>query len=152
MRFVNALPPFIFTKNSIKAEDGTPIKIQLLDTRSGTVVKAGPFSTIKLDIVVLDGDFPFDDHEDWTEQDFNDCVVRERKGKRPLLVGVLKVTLIEGVGRIGEIQFTDNSRWTRSGKFRLGTKVEQKLCGEVKIREATSIKFAVKDQRGECKL
>ncbi|XP_042986553.1 calmodulin-binding protein 60 D-like [Carya illinoinensis] len=149
LRFVNALPSPIFTKNRLKAEDGSPIRIELFDTRSGTIVKAGPLSTIKLDIVVLHGDFCSDDHEDWTEQDFNASVVREREGKRPLLVGVLKVTLIEGAGCIGDIQFTDNSRWTRSGQFRLAAKVEQKVSGEVKIREATSRKIVVKDHRGE---
>lgn len=87
MRFVNALPSHIFTKNSLKAEDGTPIRIELFETRFETIVKAGPLSTIKLDIVVLDGDFRFDDHEDWTEQDFNVSVVHKREGKRPLLVG-----------------------------------------------------------------
>ncbi|KAF5454160.1 hypothetical protein F2P56_023843 [Juglans regia] len=149
LRFVNALPSHIFTKNSLKAEDGTPIRIELFDTRSGTIVKAGPLSTIKLDIVVLDGDFCSDDHEDWTEQDFNASVVHKREGKRPLLVGAVKVTLIEGAGCIGDIQFTDNSSWTRSRKFRLAAKLEQKLSGEVKIREATSRKIVVKDHRGE---
>lgn len=152
LHFVNLLPSTIYTNSSIKAEDGNPIRIELIDTRSRTRVKSGPLSSIKLDIDVLDGDFRFDDEEDWTEQDYNVKILRKREGRMPLVVGNLKVTLAEGVGDVGDIHFTDNSCWVRSRKFILGAKVEKKHSGEGKIREGRSQSFMVKDHRGECKL
>ncbi|KAG6645925.1 hypothetical protein I3843_08G152300 [Carya illinoinensis] len=149
LRFVNCLPSTIYTNNVIKSEDGNPIRIELIDTRSRTRVKSGPLSSIKLDIGVLDGGFQFDDQEDWTEQEYNASILREREGKRPLVVGNLKVTLAEGVGDVGEIHFTDNSSWVKSRKFILGAKVEKKHSGEGNIREARSQSFMVKDHRGE---
>lgn len=151
LHFVNCLPSTIYTNNIIKSEDGNPIRIELIDTRSRTRVKSGPLSSIKLDIGVLDGGFQFDDQEDWTEQEYNASILREREGKRPLVVGNLKVTLAEGVGDVGEIHFTDNSSWVKSRKFILGAKVEKKHSGEGNIREARSQSFMVKDHRGECK-
>lgn len=149
LRFVNKLPSKIFTANSVKDEDGTPIQIELFDTSSRTTVKSGPLSSIKIKIVVLNGDFCYDEEDDWTEQEFHANVLKEREGKRPLLLGDANVTLREGVGCIGEIIFTDNSSWMRSRKFRLGAIVAQKLPAEASIREARSESFMVKDHRGE---
>jgi hypothetical protein len=78
-------------------------------------------------------------------------VVKEREGKRPLLTGDLQVTLKEGVGTLGELIFTDNSSWIRSRKFRLGLKVASGCCEDIRIREAKTDAFTVKDHRGECK-
>ncbi len=76
--------------------------------------------------------------------------VKEREGKRPLLTGELQVTLKEGVGTLGDLTFTDNSSWIRSRKFRLGLKVAPGYCEEIRVREAKTEAFAVKDHRGEC--
>lgn len=152
LHFVNCLPSTVYTNNIIKAEDGNPIRIELIDTRSGTRVKSGPLSSIKLDIGVLNGEFRFDDQEDWTEQDYNASILRAREGRKPLVVGNLKVTLAEGVGDVCDVHFTDNSSWVRSRKFILGAKVEKKHSSQGRIREARSQSFIVKDHRGECKL
>ncbi|KOM35477.1 hypothetical protein LR48_Vigan02g162700 [Vigna angularis] len=45
--------------------------------------------------------------------------------------------------------FTDNSRWIRSRKFRLGAKVIQTTSNEANIKEGRSEPFVVKDYRGE---
>ena len=150
LRFVNKLSSKIFTNNTIRAEDGTPIQIKLFDTSSRTTVKSGQLSSIKIRIVVLNGDFPFEEEEDWSEQEFNAKVLQEREGKRPLLYGDATVILKEGVGSIGDIIFTDNSSWMRSRKFRLGA-IVQKPHTEVGIREGRSEPFMVKDHRGESK-
>ncbi|KAF5957504.1 hypothetical protein HYC85_004729 [Camellia sinensis] len=90
---------------------------------NGHVVTSGPESSVKLDVVVLEGDFNNEDDEGWTEEEFESHVVKEREGKRPLLTGDVQVTLKEGVGTLGELTFTDNSSWIRSRKFRMGLKV-----------------------------
>jgi hypothetical protein len=123
----------------------------LLDASTGQVVTTGPESSAKLDVVVLEGDFAVDDEENWIQTEFENAEVRERDGKRPLLTGELSVTLKDGVGTLGELTFTDNSSWIRSRKFRLGVKISSGFCEGLRIREAKTEAFTVKDHRGECK-
>lgn len=151
LQFVKNFPSTIFTGTSIKAEDGTPIQIELIDAGSRTRVNCGPLSSIKIELVALKGDLCFADEEDWTEQEFNASISQERMGRRPLVTGDLTVTLREGACDIRDISFTDNSSWMRTGKFRLGARVVQKHYAE-RIREARSDPFRVKDRRGEGKL
>lgn len=149
MDFHNRLPSTFFTGSRIESEESESIKIVLIDASSKNIVTSGPLSSIKIEIVALDGDFGADDREDWTEKEFNTNIVREREGKRPLVTGELVITLRNGVGYIGDLSFTDNSSWTRCRKFRLGAKV-QSTSADVRIREARSEAFVVKDHRGEC--
>ncbi|XVE63109.1 hypothetical protein DITRI_Ditri06bG0173300 [Diplodiscus trichospermus] len=149
LRFVNKLPSTIFTGSKVEAENGSPIKIILVDARNQTIVSSGSLSSIKVEIVVLNGDFGANEREDWTENEFNASVLREREGKRPLVTGDLNVTLVDGVGVVDNVVFTDNSSWIRSRKFRLGARIVQRISGEVTIREAISEAFVVKDHRGE---
>jgi hypothetical protein len=57
-----------------------------------------------------------------------------------------------GVAVIDDVSFTDNSSWIRSRKFRIGVRVVMLTdsCG-LRIQEAVSESFTVKDHRGECK-
>ncbi|XP_021283452.1 protein SAR DEFICIENT 1 [Herrania umbratica] len=149
LRFVDKLPPTIFTGAKVEAEEGNPVRIVLVDATSNTIVTSGPLSSLKVEIVVLNGDFGADEREDWTETEFNASILREREGKRPLLTGDLNVTMADGVGTVENVIFTDNSSWIRSRKFRLGARIVQRISGEVTIREARSEAFVVKDHRGE---
>lgn len=149
LHFVNKLPSTLFTGSRIEAEDSAPLEIVILDASSKNIIRTGPLSSIKIEVVVLDGDFGTDELDDCTEKKFNDHVVREREGKRPLVTGDRVVTLRNGVGRIGDSTFTDNSSWTRSRKFRLGARAVEKTSNEFRIREARSEAFVVKDHRGE---
>ncbi|KAL8136977.1 hypothetical protein V2J09_002978 [Rumex salicifolius] len=142
-----ALP--LFTGGKVEGEQGASIHIVLCDANTGHVVTSGPESSAKLDVVVLEGDFNNEDDEDWSLELFENHEVKERDGKRPLLTGELQVTLKEGVGTLGDIIFTDNSSWTRSRKFRLGLKVASGSCDSIRIREAKTEAFSVKDHRGE---
>ncbi|XP_010551006.1 PREDICTED: calmodulin-binding protein 60 G [Tarenaya hassleriana] len=143
LRFVNSLPPAIYTGASIRAEDGSLIKIELVDTVTNSRVVTGPLSSLRrLEIVPLDGDFTA---ESWETDEFNRNILRERKGKRPLVSGEQAVTLRDGVGVIdGDVMFTDNSSWTRSRKFRLGVQPVRR-----DVMEARSEPFVCKDRRGE---
>uniref|UniRef100_A0A6N2KGB0 Uncharacterized protein n=1 Tax=Salix viminalis TaxID=40686 RepID=A0A6N2KGB0_SALVM len=139
----------LFTGGKVEGEHGVGIHIVLIDGRTGHVVTSGPESSVKLDVIVLEGDFNNEDDDNWTREEFESHVVKERDGKRPLLTGDLQVTLKEGVGTLGELTFTDNSSWIRSRKFRLGLKVASGCCEDVRIREAKTDAFTVKDHRGE---
>ncbi|KAK3036745.1 hypothetical protein RJ639_029710 [Escallonia herrerae] len=148
LQFRNKLPSTLFTGGRIESEDGEPLQIAIVDASTKKIITSGPLSSLRIEIVVLDGDFGADDQDHWSETDFRARIVRAREGKRPLVTGELVVTLREGVGYIGDISFTDNSSWIRSRKFRLGAGV-QSTSTEVKVREARSEAFIVKDHRGE---
>ncbi|XP_052200424.1 calmodulin-binding protein 60 B-like [Diospyros lotus] len=149
LHFRSRLSLPLFTGGKVEGEQGAAIHIVLVDANSGHVVTSGPESSVKLDIVVLEGDFNNEDDEGWTQEEFESHVVKEREGKRPLLTGDLQVTLKEGVGTLGELSFTDNSSWIRSRKFRLGLKVASGFCEGIRVREAKTEAFTVKDHRGE---
>ncbi|XP_043709422.1 calmodulin-binding protein 60 D-like isoform X2 [Telopea speciosissima] len=147
LHFIGRLPHTFFTNSRIEAENGTPIQIVILDASSKNVITSGPLSSVKVDIIVLDGDFG--EQDDWTAEQFHASVICEREGKRPLLSGNLVVTLRGGVGSLGDVAFTDNSSWIRSRKFRLGARAIRSFSSEERIREARSEAFIVKDHRGE---
>lgn len=149
LHFRTRMPPHLFTGGKVEGEQGAAIHVVLLDVISGSVVQTGPESAAKLIVVVLEGDFNEEADEDWTKEQFENYEVKEREGKRPLLTGELQVTLKEGVGTLGDLTFTDNSSWIRSRKFRLGLKVAPGYCEEIRVREAKTEAFAVKDHRGE---
>ncbi|VFQ88995.1 unnamed protein product [Cuscuta campestris] len=151
LQFRSKLSLPLFTGGKIEGEQGSAIHVVLLDGKTGRVVTSGPESSVKLDIIVLEGDFDNEDEEGWSQEEFESHIVKEREGKRPLLTGDLQVTLKEGVGTLGELTFTDNSSWIRSRKFRLGVKVAHSgdYCEKSRIREAKTEAFTVKDHRGE---
>jgi hypothetical protein len=150
LHFKTRMPPHLFTGGKVEGEQGTAIHVVLLDLNTGSVVRTGSESAAKLNLVVLDGDFNEEADEDWTNEHFESQEVKERDGKRPLLTGDLHVILKEGVGTLGELTFTDNSSWIRSRKFRLGVKVAPGYCEGIRVREAKTEAFSVKDHRGEC--
>ncbi|BFI43568.1 hypothetical protein MPTK2_Ug00420 [Marchantia polymorpha subsp. ruderalis] len=149
LQFRNKLALPLFTGSKVEGEQGSAIHVVLQDASTGQVVAVGAESSAKLEVVVLEGDFSADDEEDWPQEDFENHEVRERDGKRPLLTGELFVTLKDGVGTLGELTFTDNSSWIRSRKFRLGVKISSGYCEGLRIREAKTEPFTVKDHRGE---
>ena len=150
LQFRTKLSLPLFTGGKVEGEQGAAIHIVLIDANTGQLVTTGSESSAKLDIVVLEGDFNDEDDANWTQEDFDSHVVKEREGKRPLLTGEVQVTLKEGVGTLGELTFTDNSSWIRSRQFRLGLKIAAGYCDNLRIREAKTEAFTVKDHRGEC--
>ncbi|KAG1326931.1 calmodulin-binding protein 60 C [Cocos nucifera] len=149
LHFRSRLSLPLFTGGKVEGEQGAAVHVVLLDANTGHVVTSGQESSAKLDVVVLEGDFNKEDDDDWTEEEFESHVVKEREGRRPLLTGELQVLLREGVGSLGELTFTDNSSWIRSRKFRLGLKIASGFCEGIRIREAKTEAFTVKDHRGE---
>ncbi|XP_028555810.1 protein SAR DEFICIENT 1 isoform X2 [Dendrobium catenatum] len=139
----------IFTENRIEDDDGYPLEILLVDTATGKKPITSFSSSIKVELVVLDGDFPCDDSDNWSTVDFNRHIVKERTGRRPLLTGDIALTLKNGETSIDELKFTDNSSWIRSRHFRIGARVSSGSLRGFDIREAATSRFMVKDHRGE---
>ncbi|GER34126.1 calmodulin binding protein-like [Striga asiatica] len=177
LRFSQKLSLPIFTGTKILDAHGGPLQILLIDSQSGPNNTNIPIThdfPIKIELVVLDGDFPnnlsnnnSDDDDNntvmtWTEEEFEKSVVRERSGRRPLLaarggsgVDLRSFPMRDGVaclGGGGDIELTDNSSWIRSRRFRLGARVvvaRDADGGVVRVREAITEPFVVKDHRGE---
>ncbi|KAG8098808.1 hypothetical protein GUJ93_ZPchr0013g35056 [Zizania palustris] len=122
LQFMTRLSLPIFTGSKIEGEGPLTITIALVDTVTREVVASGDESLMKVEIVVLEGDFEGGEGDDWTAQEFNNNIIRARE---------------------------DNSSWTRSRKFRLGAKTEDGSYNGVRVREAKSESFVVKDHRGE---
>nr|GMC56284.1 calmodulin-binding protein 60 A-like isoform X1 [Ipomoea batatas] len=148
LKFLDSISPPVFTGTRIEGEDGSSLRVALVDALSGQVVTTGPESSAKVEIVVLEGDFDSDEGNNWTVEEFRDNIVREREGKKPLLNGDAILNLKDGVGLVGDISFTDNSSWTRSRKFRLGARLVDNFDG-IKVIEAKTESFVVRDHRGE---
>ncbi|XP_010264646.1 PREDICTED: protein SAR DEFICIENT 1-like [Nelumbo nucifera] len=149
LSFSNKLSLPVFTGSKIEDVDNKPLQIFLMNTEGDREFQTSLPQPIKVEIVVLDGDFLSDDRENWSGEEFNNKIVRERTGKRPLLAGEVFVTLRDGSASIGELSFTDNSSWIRSRNFRLGARVAPGSYQGVRIREAKTEPFMVKDHRGE---
>ncbi|XP_052194140.1 calmodulin-binding protein 60 B-like isoform X2 [Diospyros lotus] len=148
LHFDGKLPVTLYTCSRIESEDRKPVKIVIYDA-SNKIISAGPPSSMKVEIVPLDGDFGANDQGEWTEQEFNAKILHARQGKRQLVTGKSVIRLRNGVGYINNVSFTDNSRWIRNQKFRLGARAVSSNSNEVRIREARSEPFRVKDLRGE---
>ncbi|XP_057721216.1 calmodulin-binding protein 60 B-like isoform X2 [Arachis stenosperma] len=140
---MKGLPATIFTQINITAEDSSPLQVAVCDaTIQNSKVTKGDGPSLKVQLCVLKADF---ESEDWTAEEFNSNIESPRDGKGPLLKGDTVITMENGVGFFKNVEFTDNSCWTRSGKFRLGIKV---LSSNSDIKEARSERIRVKDKRG----
>ncbi|XP_071723731.1 protein SAR DEFICIENT 1-like [Rutidosis leptorrhynchoides] len=148
LMFTKTLSLPIFTGSKIVDIDNSQPQIIIVDTRGEAPHTSLPHP-LKVEIVVLDGDFPAGNRDSWTSEEFDNNIVKERTGKRPLLAGELSVMIRNGFALIGEIEFTDNSSWIRSRKFRIGVKVATGSYQGVRICEAMTEAFVVKDHRGE---
>ncbi|GAB2228979.1 hypothetical protein Droror1_Dr00023113 [Drosera rotundifolia] len=149
LQFVHDLPDTLFTNSRIESLGNLPIQIELIDANTKSRITDASFGSIKFEAVVLTGDFAGSGNDYWTEKEFSDSIVREREGKRPLLVGDISVTPVNGVATLNNISFTDNSSWVRSRKFKLGIRAVPTASQGVGIKEAIAGPLVVLDHRGE---
>jgi hypothetical protein len=129
------MPQKVFAGENLKNSDGSPIEVEMINNRTGSIVLEGLESSAQVTVVVLEGS-----GENWIE-------VKPRDGKPPLLAGCVTATLKEGKGRFDNLQITDNSSFVRDKKFRLGFKTQL----DSGIQGAFSEAICVKDARGKCK-
>ncbi|WOL03279.1 calmodulin-binding protein 60 A-like [Canna indica] len=145
LQFQNELPDKLYTMDKIMTKDKNHVQISIFDTTTQTIVTSGPFSSVKIKVLVLHGDFHGDGYERWTKEEFDNHIVIEREGRGPLLTGKLNIQLRNGVGYLDDIAFSDNSVWTRSKKFRLAVRID----GTGGAQEGMSEPIRVKDRRGK---
>ncbi|GMN42671.1 hypothetical protein TIFTF001_011885 [Ficus carica] len=143
----------IFTGNKILNHDNYPLQIILVDLNS-TGDQIMPISlnpAPKVELVVLNGDFPPRGCDSWTSQEFDYNVVKERNGKPPLIIGDLIATLKHGVATFEDIEFTDNSSWIPTKKFKFGARLvapgtNASFQGRV-LEAIIEVPFAVREYR-----
>ncbi|XP_024310805.1 calmodulin-binding protein 60 B isoform X2 [Brachypodium distachyon] len=145
LKFTNGLSNEVFTKKGICAVNGDSLKISLEeDNQQGNNIH---LLSARIKVVVLDGDFNRDDKEYWTSEDFIRHIVRPRDKVGAVLTGELDLSLKNGEANLRDATFIDNSKFTRSGKFRLGVMVVGELSE--RVQEGITEPFTVKDRRGE---
>jgi hypothetical protein len=138
----------IFTGSKIEDVNGNPLEIILVDVDTGLLASLP--HALRVELVPVFGGFPPDGNDDWSSDEFNRNVVKEREGKRPLLTGEVSHTMRDGRGvTVSELQFTDNSSWVRCRKFRIGVRVVPGGCDGARVLEAMTEAFVVRDHRGE---
>ncbi|GJM97102.1 hypothetical protein PR202_ga14003 [Eleusine coracana subsp. coracana] len=81
LQFMTRLSLPIFTGAKIEGEGSLSITIALVDALTGQVVPSGKESLMKVEIVVLEGDF--EGGEDWSAQEFDNNIIREREVRFP---------------------------------------------------------------------
>ncbi|CAN6714338.1 unnamed protein product [Malus baccata var. baccata] len=141
--------PTVFTASKIADEEKNPLQILVVDDQMVPITNL-PYP-VKVEIVVLDGDFPTGDDDNWTEEEFENNILRQLTGRRrQLLAGEVRLTVRDGSATIGDVELTESSSWIRSKKFRLGARVIPSPGYQgLRIRAAVTEAFVVKDHRGK---
>ncbi|CAK9169392.1 unnamed protein product, partial [Ilex paraguariensis] len=149
LQFLGSISPLVFTGISIAGEKNT-LQVALVNAVTGKVVTSGPEASAKVEIVVVDGDFDVDEGGSWPLEDFNSKIVGGKEGKKSQLAGNPHLNLKDGIGSVDTISVKHTSAWWRRGEFRLGARVVGHSSG-IRIREAKTEPFIVKDRRGMSK-
>jgi hypothetical protein len=95
---------------------------------------------------VLNKSFNNDDKEDWTSEEFEESILPGRHGKASLLGKNTHIYLSEGLGSLKGISFSHTRDPLPKINVRLGARVVDS-SGGIRIREAISNHFVVKDRR-----
>jgi hypothetical protein len=143
---MNGLNTEVFTKKVICDTDEEPLKIRVVANGQDGTDDAHILSA-KIKVVVLDGDFNRHSQECWTPEEFSNSIVRPRDKVGAVLTGDLELSLVNGEAYLRGATFIDNSKFVRSGKFRLGVMVIDDLSE--RVQEGITEPFIVKDRRGE---
>ncbi len=146
LQFVNSCSKDKYSTHKIEADDESPLQVAIYD-HNNRIVTSEPFSSMRVQIVVINGDFDHDHRGQWTKKDFDTKIVHGRPQKGQLLSGELKFRLQNGVGYLSSAKFQDNSSFVPSKKFKLGVMAADERISE-RIQEGITESFAVKDVRG----
>jgi len=146
LKFLNSCKNDKFSKKKIEADDKAPLKVAIYN-HNNEIITSEPFSSMRVHIVPIQGDFDDDHKGQWTEEYFRSRIVTGRRGKEPLLYGDLYIRLQKGVGYLNTAKFQDNSSFVASKKFKLGVMAVDERISQ-RIQEGITESFAVKDIRG----
>ncbi|KAJ1253872.1 hypothetical protein BS78_K163300 [Paspalum vaginatum] len=146
LKFLNSCKNDKYSKHKIEADDKTPLKVAIFNHKN-EIITSEPFSSMRVHVVPIQGDFDNDHKGQWTEKHFCSKIVSGRPGKGHLLSGDLYIRLQNGVGYLNAAKFQDNSSFVASKRFKLGVMAADERISQ-RIQEGISDSFAVKDVRG----
>ncbi|KAM0824715.1 hypothetical protein ACQ4PT_070012 [Festuca glaucescens] len=149
LRFLDGLKTPIYTEKDITSEGNSAIRIGIFDS-DGNMIKEGPLSKAKVEMLVLSGDFCNDGRESWTEEEFNSHIAQGRHGQGFVLRGDCIVWLNNGEASFGgTVRFKEGSSRTRSRKFVIGARVCVDGKTDERVQEAVMMPVTVLDRRNE---
>ncbi|KAM0911942.1 hypothetical protein ACQ4PT_013131 [Festuca glaucescens] len=151
LRFLNGLnlKTPIYTEKKITSESNSAIRIGIFDADNKTI-REGPLSKVKVEMLVLRGDFCSNGRESWTEEEFNSRVVQGRHGQGFVLGGDCSVWLNNGEASFSDtVRFKEGSSRTRSRKFVVAARVCTDGKAADRVREAVMKPVTVLDRRNE---
>ncbi|TVU49809.1 hypothetical protein EJB05_01146, partial [Eragrostis curvula] len=138
----------IYHGKEIKSESNEPIKIGIFDGNG--MIKSGPLSKAKVEIVALEGSFPYDASDSWTAKEFDKHRASGRYGKGDVLEGEgTSVKLKKGECNLHNIRFREGSCRARKGKFIVGARVCDGQAIGGRVQEAVMDPVVVQDRRNE---
>lgn len=147
LQFENSCSTDKYPRREIQADDGTPLKVAIYDCNN-RIITYEPFSSMRVHIVAIHGDFDDDHKGQWTDDYFRSKIVLGRRGKEHLLSGKLYFRLQNGVGNLNGVKFQDiTSCFVPHKRFKLAVMAEDQRITE-RIQEGITESFAVKDVRG----
>lgn len=134
----------------LEPDDGKALKVALverLENGRTDVVRYGPLSSARVEVVALHGNFNAKDEESWSPEEFQKHIVSGREKSAQLLTGNLALKLSGGEAVLENATFTDNSSFTSTKMFRLGLRLVGS-SGE-RVLEGITKPFRVKERRVE---
>ncbi|KAJ1265712.1 hypothetical protein BS78_08G097200 [Paspalum vaginatum] len=150
LMFLNGLKP-VYTMTKLEPDDGTTaLKVALverLENDRTNIVRYGPLSSVRVEVVVLHGNFNAKIEESWSPEEFKKHIVSGREKSAHLLTGNLTLKLSGGEALLENAVFTDNSSFTSTKMFRLGLRLVNPT-GE-RVLEGVTKPFRVKERRVE---
>ncbi|XP_062204453.1 calmodulin-binding protein 60 B-like isoform X2 [Phragmites australis] len=148
LRFLNGIKTPVYHDDKIKPESDGAIKIGIFD--GDKMIKSGPLSKAKVEILALEGNFPYDALDSWTDKEFNEHIARGRDGKGNVLVGKgTTARLINGERDLGSIKFREGSCKARNGMFFIGARVCEGQPTGVRVQQAVMTPVVVQDRRNK---
>ncbi|KAJ4797919.1 Calmodulin binding protein-like protein [Rhynchospora pubera] len=156
LRFTNLIPAEVFTNRPLVGADNNPLQIELVNIESGEICQA---SSLEVEVFVTRGNFPSHD------QKLRKCKALSPRPKamKPLLVQAIAtktarkclsrktkfVVKLQNGKAVVNGKITDNSKWVRTGMFKLVARVTQRRYQGRRIKEAISKAFTVSESRLE---
>uniref|UniRef100_A0A0D9Y087 Calmodulin-binding protein n=1 Tax=Leersia perrieri TaxID=77586 RepID=A0A0D9Y087_9ORYZ len=147
LRFLNKMKLPVYHDDEIKAENNKAIRIGIFNGEQ--MIKSGPLSNVKLEILALEGNFSGGSMGSWTSEEFNEHRACTRDGRDNVLAGECTVHLINGEACLGAIKFREGSCRARKGKFILAARVCDGERIGVQVQEAVMVPVVVQDRRNK---
>ncbi|XP_009790157.1 calmodulin-binding protein 60 A-like [Nicotiana sylvestris] len=144
LRFSHEIAPLIFTGECIFPKE---TKLELIDVVTGLPVIHGPLASAQVEIFLLNGNSDGDGENSTTEELNSYIIMTQKRGGKSMRHKNPYLRLQEGVGSVDEIRFKHTPKHMRKLEaVRLGAKVID-LPEEIKVTEAVTGHFTVKDKR-----